>query len=187
MRDSQSLYSLRLKKENPKDFLTEIKVLDERIEASKIQLTRDKRILLALTLGISSDPSFHSLIQLWSITPNLTSDQAVSMFREELLRRQAVNVNPKDENPIMTSVLLASRKRKRESNKKQDDDSDIEDLRECDKCGKEGHNEKDCWRDIRCKICKKRGHPKEKCWNRDERREARTNLARASINDITVL
>lgn len=63
------------------NYLTHIKLLDERIEATKIELTRDKRILLCLSMSFPEQ--YQHLARMWSMTNDMTADKARSMLLEE--------------------------------------------------------------------------------------------------------
>jgi hypothetical protein len=84
---SQELFSLRLGYDNTKNldsFLTRIKILNEKIEATKIEFTADKRTLLVLMLGLL-DP-YESLVRIWGTIPDLTAEKAITMLRADAQR-----------------------------------------------------------------------------------------------------
>jgi hypothetical protein len=64
------------------DFITRIKVLNEKIDSTKMEFTADHRTLLVLMLGLSS--SYDTLVQIWSTMPGgITGEKAISMLRAE--------------------------------------------------------------------------------------------------------
>ena len=65
------------------EFLTHVKLLEERIDATKVTLTPDKRTLLCLIMALSDQDEYRPMVQLWALTPNLTAKQAEEMLLEE--------------------------------------------------------------------------------------------------------
>ena len=56
-------------------FLARIKTLNKKIDGIGIELNAERRTLLVLMLGLGS--GFETLIQIWSITPDLMADMAI--------------------------------------------------------------------------------------------------------------
>jgi len=110
------------------DFLTHIKVLEERIDATNVTLDSNKRTLLCLMMALPDD--YRSLAQLWSITPSITADKARDMLLEEE-RRQG-----EEEKSIsaVKAFRLGKPKPQPKAFKKR-----------CTGCGKDGHTIDECW------------------------------------------
>jgi len=82
MRLTREYYTLQA--ENFKDipeFLTHVKVLEEQIDATKVEMTGDKRTLLCLSMALPEH--YRPLAQIWSMTPDMTADKARDMLLEE--------------------------------------------------------------------------------------------------------
>lgn len=82
MRLSKEFYTIDYESFNSmSNYLTHIKLLEERIEATKIELTWDKQILLCLTMSLPE--KYQHLARMWSMTDNMTADKARSMLLEK--------------------------------------------------------------------------------------------------------
>jgi hypothetical protein len=72
------------------DFITQIKVLDKKIDFTKMEFTTDHRTLLVLMLGRS--PAYNILVQIWSIMPDgITGEKAIRILwakDQRLLKRE---------------------------------------------------------------------------------------------------
>lgn len=129
MRLTRELYSLELgPHETPSDFLTRIKLLEEQIDATKIELTADKRTLLALTMGLATDDRYRSLVQIWQSIPDMTAERARQMLLEE---EQIQKSNA--ETAIRVNYTRKG-KRTGSGNGKH-----------CGHCNTDGHTEDECW------------------------------------------
>jgi hypothetical protein len=128
MRLCQEYYSLSYERfENVDGLLTHVKLLEEKMDATKVKLTNDRRTILCLSMALSSSRSsdrYRSLIQLWSLTPDMTAQKAATMLREEEKRSESDYVE----------VHYAK-------SKKRATDSDLR----CSFCRKKGHTEDFCW------------------------------------------
>lgn len=79
---SQELFSLRYDNAGTLDsFLIRIKILNERIESTKIEFTADKRTLLVLMLSLPD--KYKPLVRIWGTMTNLTADRAIQMLRTD--------------------------------------------------------------------------------------------------------
>lgn len=127
MRLSREYYSLRYDdtKESLTNFLTRLKILEERIAATRVTMNNDKRTLLCLTMALP--PRFRSLVQIWTITEGMTADKAVDMLLEE--ERRAKD----DENEDLE--VGGDRAMKARAGKTQ----------RCGYCGRPYHTEDHCW------------------------------------------
>jgi hypothetical protein len=119
-RSCQELFSLR-QGNSVDDFLTQVKVLNEQIDETKVVLTTEKRTLLALMMGLSED--YRSLVQIWSATPSITVEKAIEMVREEAIRVEKP--------PFEIEKVFSARGR----------GSQVE----CWHCKRKGHKENECW------------------------------------------
>jgi hypothetical protein len=119
-RSCQELFSLR-QGNSVDEFLTQIKTLNEQINATKVELSTEKRTLLALMMGLSDE--YRSLVQIWSATPSITVEKAIEMVREEAIRVEKP--------PYEVDKALSAHGR----------GSQVE----CWHCKKKGHKEEKCW------------------------------------------
>ncbi len=71
------------------DLLTHIKLLEERIDATKITLDDDKRMILCLMMCLPEQ--YRSLVQLWSVTKDMTAEKVGAMLLEEDRRQNHVD------------------------------------------------------------------------------------------------
>ncbi len=82
MRLTKEYYTLKWKEfGSAAAFLDHVKVLEERIDATKVELTPDKRTILCLIMALPEQ--FRYMTQVWALTPNITADQAKEMLLEE--------------------------------------------------------------------------------------------------------
>lgn len=122
-RACQELFSLRQGK-TVDEFLDQVKFLNEQIDATKLELTSEKRTFLALMMGLSEE--YRSLVQIWSVTPSITIEKAIQMVREEAIR---IGPNPY-EHETAYSARSGGNNRSRV---------------ECWYCKRVGHKEENCW------------------------------------------
>ena len=128
MRLTREYYTLRYddvhSNESLSDFLTRVKVLEERIDSTNVQMDNDKRTLLCLSMSLP--PKYRSLIQIWSATDGMTAAKATEMLLEEERRL-------KDDEDLEGGVaMMAIRGEKKKGMK-------------CSHCGRAGHTEDRCW------------------------------------------
>jgi len=159
---SQELFSLRLgydNAENLDSFLTRIKILNEKIEATKIEFTADKRTLLVLMLGLS-DP-YESLVRIWGTIPDLTAEKAITMLRADAQREDdRERIKCGHSFAVAGSMAaVALRGGARLSQKRL--------ATSCKVCGKHPTGT-ECWATIKCDYCGKRGHPDYRCHKREQ-------------------
>lgn len=92
MRLIKQFYSIKsIEYKDMTSYLTEIKTLDEQITATKVELTRDKRIIIAIVMGLPKE--YQGLTQIWSCMPELTAELARSMLLEEERRQRNADEN----------------------------------------------------------------------------------------------
>lgn len=130
MRLQRELYTLDSHDfKDSSDLFTHIKILEEQIDSTKVELTGDKRTLLALTMAHWKDRKYRTLIQFWQSTPGMTSERARQMLLEE---EQVQMVNDDEDVKI-----LQIRKGKHTGGGKSSE--------HCNVCNKGGHIKEECW------------------------------------------
>ncbi len=127
MRLTKEYYTLDIKEfKSITEFLDHVKVLEERIDATKVKLDDDKRTLLCLIMALSEDQDYRSLVQLWSISGNdMTAVKAKDMLLEEERRQKS-----EDDKDVRALAL---------KDKGQANSGEV-----CGTCGK-GHRTDRCW------------------------------------------
>jgi len=116
------------------EWMTRIKVLNERIDATQITFDSDKRTLLVMMIGLQGETHYRSLVQIWAATANMTGDKAMAMLREdlgrgELEKLEGFNTALYANNPKKKSTPLPGNRHLL-----------------CTHCGKDGHLENTCWK-----------------------------------------
>ena len=140
MRLTRELYSLELgHDETPSELLTRLKLLEEQIDATKIELTHDKRTLLALTMALATDDRYRSLVQIWQSLPDMTAERA----RQMLLEEEHIQKANKE-----TAVRVNYMRKNFSRNDKGGSGSGTgtgANGKICDACEKPGHYKDECW------------------------------------------
>jgi len=103
------------------DFLTRVKLLEERIDSTNVTLDNDRRTLLCLTMALQSHDRYRHLTQIWAATTSITADKARAMLLEE----SRVN---EDQARMDTALIARTPGRLR-----------------CWYCDKTGHKEENCF------------------------------------------
>jgi len=125
MRLTREYYTLRFDdNESLSDFLTHVKILEERIDSTNVQMDNDKRTLLCLSMSLPV--RYRSLIQIWSATDGMTAAKATEMLLEEERRL-------KDDDELDGGVAMLAIRGGKKGVK-------------CSHCGKAGHAVETCWR-----------------------------------------
>ena len=106
------------------DFLTHVKILEERIDLINVQMNNDKWTLLCLSMSLSV--RYHSLIQIWSATDGMTAAKATEMLLEE---KQRLKNNDELNEEVAMLAIQSEKKRVK-----------------CSHCEKAEHAVKACWR-----------------------------------------
>ncbi len=114
------------------EFLTRIKVLEEQIDATKVEMTGDKRTLLCLSMALPEE--YRPLVQLWSMTPDMTAEKAKDMLLEE--HRRTIDIHPTPED--IKSSAYAGRFGKQTRPDRP--------TKWCTGCKRPGHTEDVCWK-----------------------------------------
>ena len=82
MRLTKEYYSLRYGDyRSMTDYLTTMKLLEERIRATKVVLTDDKQTLICLAMSLPEHLQY--LTRIWAVTPEMTAEKARTMLLEE--------------------------------------------------------------------------------------------------------
>lgn len=81
MRLSKEYYTLQHKSfKSMSEYLTHIKVLEEKINATKVILDADNRTILCLSMSLPQE--YQYLVQIWAVTPTITAEKARTMVLE---------------------------------------------------------------------------------------------------------
>lgn len=97
MRLTKEYYSLNIKDyKDMSEFLDKVKKLEEQIDATKVNLTGDKRTIICLMMALAHDRDYRSLIQIWAAIPNLTGEKARAMLMEEYRQQEHVEDSNND-------------------------------------------------------------------------------------------
>jgi hypothetical protein len=130
------------------EWMTRIKVLNERIDATQITFDSDKRTLLVMMIGLQNEINYHSLVQIWAATENMTGEKAMTMLREDLGRGELEKLegynaalyvnNPKKKLEQLTPAESSALGRK----------TPLPGNRHllCEHCRKDRHLENVCWK-----------------------------------------
>ena len=79
MRLSKKYYTLQFKGfKSMSEYLTHIKVLEEKIDVTKIILDADNRTILYFSISLPQE--YQYLIQIWAVTPSITAEKARIML-----------------------------------------------------------------------------------------------------------
>ena len=123
MRLMRQLFTLSFDNvKNVTELITQLKIIGDSIDATKVELTTDKRTLLALSLALPAH--YNSLVQIWGAMPDITAEKAQEMLLEEEHRENEVKES-------YGAKGLAMRGRS--------------DGLHCSECGKDGHKTTTCW------------------------------------------
>lgn len=115
------------------EFLTHIKVLEEQIDATNVEMTGDKRTLLCLSMALPEE--YRPLVQLWSMTPDITAEKAKEMVLEEH-RRTMDHEKEKDTNSTAYAGRFGKQSR-----------PDRPEVGRCPVCQRLGHTKDTCWKE----------------------------------------
>ena len=86
MRLTKEYYTLRYTNfDTMTDYLTHIKLLEERIAATDVVLTPDKQTILCLAMSLPDDLQY--LTKIWDLTVDITAEKARTMLLEEERKR----------------------------------------------------------------------------------------------------
>ena len=107
---------------NVTELLTQLNVLRDAIDATKVELTTNKQTLLALSLALPAH--YNSLIQIWGAMPDITAEKAQEMLLEE-------EHQEKETRETFGAKALALRKKGGNL--------------QCTECSRSGHKASGCW------------------------------------------
>lgn len=126
MRLSKEYYSLQFKSfKTISDYLTYIKVLEERIDATKVTLDTNNRTILCLSMSLPQE--YQYLVQIWAVTPSITAEKARTMVLEASRQHSQAIQNTRDPESAYQVRQQGSG------------------LRKCDHCGSTKHPSDRCW------------------------------------------
>ena len=152
MKLTQKYYSLDYDNfKNMSKFLDHVKLLEERIDATTIELTRDKRTLICLMMTLTKRIEYRSLIQIWNVTSDLKADKARAMLLEKYRQQEHIEEQEGNTSTARKSSLNANAisnaalaKRMEQAIKDKDKSRANSNNPECEECGKR-HPEV-CWK-----------------------------------------
>ncbi|KAF6239008.1 hypothetical protein HO173_002880 [Letharia columbiana] len=82
MRLTAQYYTIKYNKfDSVTDYITHIKLLEERIAATNVKLTPDKQTILCLSMSLPDHLQY--LTKIWAVTPDMTAHKAVNILLEE--------------------------------------------------------------------------------------------------------
>lgn len=138
MRLTQKYYSLDYSDfKGMSKFLDHVKILEERIDATNIELTKNKRTLICIMMTLVKQSNYRSLIQIWNASTNITASKARAMLLEKY--RQQEHIEAQNEN-INTTRKLTNWQKYDELERKLKESI----KKECNTCGKSHENV--CWK-----------------------------------------
>ena len=125
MRLSKEYYTLQFKAfRTVPEYLTQIKVLEEKIDATKVVLDTNNRTILCLSMSLPQE--YQYLVQIWAVTPAITAEKARQMVLE--VSRQHNQVSNNSRNPAAATSMLAQ-----------------QDKKSCPHCGSTTHSKEKCY------------------------------------------
>lgn len=81
LRLSKEYYTLQFKSSKSiSEYLTRIKILEEKIDATKVVLNTNNRTILCLSMSLPQE--YQYLTQTWAVTPSITAEKARQMVLE---------------------------------------------------------------------------------------------------------
>ena len=87
MRLSKEYYTLQFKAfKTVSEYLTKIKTLEEKIDASKVILDANNRTILCLSMSLPQE--YQYLVHIWAVTPTITAEKARQMVLEASRQHQ---------------------------------------------------------------------------------------------------
>ena len=95
MRLSKEYYTLRFKAfKTVSEYLNRIKILEEKIDASKVILDANNRTILCLSMSLPQE--YQYLVQIWAVTPGITAEKAREMVLEASRQHQQARHDTND-------------------------------------------------------------------------------------------
>ena len=120
MRLSKEYYSLQFKSfKSVPEYLTHIKILEEKIDTTKVILDTNNRTILCLSMSLPQE--YQYLVQIWAVTPSITAEKARTM------------------------VLEASRQHTQALHNTRDPGLAFRAVEKCSHCGSTKHSKDRCW------------------------------------------
>lgn len=125
MRLSKEYYTLQFKTfKTVPEYLTHIKVLEEKIDSTKVILDTDNRTILCLSMSLPQE--YQYLVQIWSAMPAITAEKARQMILEASRQHSQALHNSYD--PAIRQANQAGIQRDK-----------------CEHCGSTGHPSDKCY------------------------------------------
>ena len=161
MRLTKEFYSLKMDTfKDMSEFLTHIKILMEKINATQMPFTQDKQLIICMMMAMSA--RYEALSQMWSMMPKLTSEQARNMLLEEERRQNC----------------------KTELDYRVTSDQNKNNKKKCPHCGRGIHPEDKCWK-LHPELAPDWFKEKEKEDNKDKSK-SKGGASKASYADYSV-
>ncbi|KAF6218139.1 hypothetical protein HO133_006098 [Letharia lupina] len=128
MRLSKEYYTLQFKAfKTVPEYLTHIKVLEEKIDSTKVTLDTNNRTILCLSMSLPRE--YQYLIQIWAVTPSITAEKARQMVLEASRQHNQALHNSQDSARVFKAGFQGKGKEKEP----------------CDHCRSTGHLSEKCW------------------------------------------
>ena len=110
MRLTRQYYTVKYNNfESVSDYITHIKLLEERIAATNVILTTDKQTILCLSMSLPDHLQY--LTKIWAVTPDMTAMKAVNMLLEEERKGEKPKF-PEEEQEAKAFVAVGNGNRK---------------------------------------------------------------------------
>ena len=84
------------------DYLTHIKILEEKIDATKITLDADNRTILYLSISLPQE--YQYLVQIWAVTPSITAEKVRIMTLEASRQHNQVLQNSREAGSVFKAT-----------------------------------------------------------------------------------
>ena len=95
MRLLKEYYMLQFKSfKSVPEYLTHIKILEEKIDAIKVILDSNTRTILCLSMSLPQE--YQYLVQIWAVTPTITAEKARQMVLEASRQHSQAKHNSRD-------------------------------------------------------------------------------------------
>ena len=129
MRLSKEYYTLQFKSfKSMPEYLTRIKVLEEKIDATKVVLNTNSRTILCLSMSLPQE--YQYLIQIWAMSPSITAEKARQMVLEASRQHTQARTNNNSNSHSDSESRHAMQAGQRQK---------------CKHCGSPYHHHEKCW------------------------------------------
>ncbi|KAF6219168.1 hypothetical protein HO133_004993 [Letharia lupina] len=105
MRLTKEFYTLKYTSfETISEYLTHIKLLEERIAATNVILIPDKQTILCLFISLPGHLQY--LTKIWDVTPDMTAEKACTMLLEEERKGERLKFPEEEERAIFAAAAV---------------------------------------------------------------------------------